>query len=438
MEPVIIIGGGISGLSAGYFLKKRNIPFLLLEAEDRCGGVIKSEETEHGVCDFGPNSLRDRSGIIPEICSELGFEGDRISISEAFKTRYIVRNKKLNGLKPGLASLFSTDIISAAGKLRILAEPFIPAGGKNHESVGDFLKRRVGSEAVDYLADPVFAGIYAGDVYALDKKAVLKNIAGYEIEYGSLFKGIIKNRKKGSKSEVFSFRRGIQQFVRELSDNLGEHIRHEQVLSISGTKNSYTLKTESSHYHAHQVISTVPAYTLGTLITELDMETTKTLQQIEYPPLLTACVVFNSSEVQTPEDGFGFLVPSTEQMLLLGAIWKSAIFPALSADSKSMFNLMIGGARNPDIREHEIGQITGQALNEFKLLMGIQAEPVSVKTHLWKRAIPQFHVGYQQTLRKLEEFEKAYPGFHIGGNFRWGISVPDCVQGASVLVSSIN
>jgi len=438
MEPVIIIGGGISGLSAGYFLKKRNIPFLLLEAEDHCGGVIKSEETDHGVCDFGPNSLRDRSGIISEICNELGFEGHRISISEAFKTRYIVRDNQLCTLRPGPASLVSTDIISAAGKLRILAEPFIPAGGENNESVGDFLKRRIGGEAVNFLADPVFAGIYAGDVYALDKTTVLKDIADYEIEYGSLFKGIIKNRKKGGKSEVFSFRYGIQQFTNELETKLREHIRHERVLSVSGTENDYAIQTEISHYHSHKIISAVPAYTLGALITELDMETSKTLQQIKYPPLLTVCPVFDSAEVQTPEDGFGFLVPSNQQMLLLGAIWKSAIFPALSADSKSMFNLMIGGARNPGIKEAETGQLTDQALEEFKQLMDIQAEPVSVKTHLWERSIPQFHVGYQQTLHELEKFEKRFPGFHIGGNFRWGVSVPDCVHGASALVSSIN
>jgi oxygen-dependent protoporphyrinogen oxidase len=178
-EEVLILGGGISGLATAWFLHKEGISFKLFEKEPETGGKISSAKVRNTYLDFGPNSLRDRNGEIRQLAKELGISEEVIQISETFKTRYIVRDGELQSLSPSIGSLFTTNILTGKGKLRALTEPFISNQEdiEGDESVGDFLERRLGKEAVDYLVDPVFSGIYAGDIYKMSKKALLPELS---------------------------------------------------------------------------------------------------------------------------------------------------------------------------------------------------------------------------------------------------------------------
>ena len=439
-EEVLVFGGGISGLATAWNLHKAGIPFKLIEKQTETGGVISSEIVQNTVLDFGPNSLRDRDGSIRKLAEEVGLKDEIIQISEAFKTRFIVRNRKLQALTPSPKTLFTSKVISGKGKLRALAEPFISKGTSNDESVGAFLERRIGKEAVAYLVDPVFSGIYAGDIYQISKKEILPQFAENEQKFGSLMMGALRTKKKKSeiKPMVLSFKKGIQQLPEAISGKLSDQILNEEVTGVRKKGNGFEVETSEGKYEAAKVISCLPAHSLSSVLEGFDPSLSETLRSIDYAPMLSTQVVFNKDDIELPQSGFGFLIPRKENIRLLGAIWKSSIFPELSSSTNSHFTLMTGGAHDREILMDDIQHIEQQILGEFTELMNTSAKPEVVKSKLWRKAIPQFHVGYESDRQKMDEAEEANPGFYIGGNYRRGVSVPDCVKAAEKLVQKLS
>ncbi|SMO90860.1 protoporphyrinogen oxidase [Gracilimonas mengyeensis] len=436
---VLVLGGGISGLATAWYLQKAGISFKLIEKEAETGGVISSVRLKDTVLDFGPNSLRDRDGSIRKLAEEVGISDDIIQISEAFKTRFIVRDGKLQELIPSPKTLFTTKVLSGKAKWRLLAEPFMGKGKAGDESVGTFLERRIGREAVDYLVDPVFSGIYAGDVYRMSKNQILPKLAQNEQQFGSLLMGAFRSEKKKSevKPMVLTFRNGIQQLTNAMEQRLGDGIAHESVTGIIKSNDGFEVQTNSGSWQAKQIVSCLPAYVLADLLSEEEEDVANQLSEIPYSPMLSTQLIFDKNDVELSASGFGFLIPRKENIRLLGAIWKSSIFPELSGEDKLHFTLMTGGAHDPQILDEPVEKVEEQVLREFKALTGIEAEPEIIKSKLWEKAIPQFEVGYQSVLDKIDEAEKDNPGLHIGGNFRWGVSVPDCVAGGRELVASM-
>jgi oxygen-dependent protoporphyrinogen oxidase len=434
---VYILGGGISGLATAWHLHKASIPFKLIEKQSAVGGVISSEVTKKSILDFGPNSLRDRDGSIRNLAQEVGIEDEIVQISEAFKIRYIVRDRKLQALTPSPKTLFTTKVISGKGKLRALAEPFISKGTSEDESVGAFLERRIGKEAVEYLVDPVFSGIYAGDIYQISKKEILPKLVENEQQFGSIVMGMLRSKKEKSdvKPMVLTFKKGIQQLTNAIAKKISGQILHEKVVSIKKQKDGFEIHTSEEVHLAKKVISCLPAHTLSSVLEEFDPALAKTLQSIDYAPMLSTQVIFNSTDINFSQPGFGFLIPRRENTRLLGAIWKSSIFPELSKDGFFHCTLMTGGAHDREVLSEDIDKIEKQIIEEFSKLLETSVNPEFVKSKLWEKAIPQFQVGYESVRDKIKEAESEYSGFYIGGNFRWGVSVPDCVKGAKELIT---
>ena len=440
--PVLILGGGISGLATAWFLHKRGIPFRLLEKEPATGGKIKSETGAGSVFDFGPNTIRDKSGKILELAGELGLQDEIVEISEVSKTRYLARNGKLHKIGPGIRSTVSAKILSNSAKLRILKEPFIPAGPIQEESVGDFFERRIGKEAVDYLIDPIFSGIYAGDVYNLSKSVIIPQLAEMEYKHGSITKGGLKEKAKKKepkgrgKSSVITFKKGLQQFTDALSEKLKDFIVQDEALRIESNVEGLKIITKNNEYTSDRVISCLPAYVLAKIAGEEFPAMSKVLHKVEYAPVLTTQVFYNRADISFAQSGFGFLVPHAEKLNLLGAIWKSQIFPQLTDDDKIHFTLMAGGALNPKIADEPIEETEQKALKDFSTLMKIVAEPVLTKSYLWKHAIPQFNVGFNIVRQQIQQKSEQIPGFYVGSNFMWGASLSECLEGAEELSRS--
>lgn len=439
---VIIIGGGISGLSTAWYLNKANVPFTLIEKGALTGGVIQSESKSHSVFDFGPNTIRDKDGSIRALVDELGLSDEILSISEAFKTRYIVRNKKLSKIAPNPLSFISSSILSTKGKLRLLQEPFRKkTEHSDDESIASFLERRIGKEAVDYLVDPFFSGIYAGDIHKQSKKTLLEKLSDFEQEFGSIFKGFVKTKRepgKRLKPSVISFKKGIQTLTNAITDQLSDHIVHTEVLKIDKSESGYEVHADGQVFQTERIISCVPAHQLSRLIEDLDSSTSQLLNDIKYPPMLSLQVVYRKDDIRLFDEGFGFLVPRKEQIRLLGAIWKTQIFPEHTNAEYLHFNLMAGGSHDTSLPEEDLREVEKQVLDEFSKLMNITVQPIFTESRLWEKAIPQFEVGYEQVKHMLKTFQEEHPGFHIGSNFVWGVSVPDCIAGAKRLASNFN
>ena len=298
------------------------------------------------------------------------------------------------------------------------------------------MERRIGKEAVDYLVDPVFSGIYAGNIYRISKKSVLPKLAEYEQNFGSVLWGAIRSKKEKEKVKpmVLSFKKGIQQLTDAISQKISDHIIYDEVKIVEKAEPGYRVQTENEEFTSKNVISCIPAYSLGHLLRGFEPELSSELINIDYAPMLSTQVLFKASDINPKREGFGFLVPRKERIRLLGAIWKSNIFPELTADDYFHANLMTGGAHDRGILIESVEDVEKEILNEFRELMGIDVQPAFVKSHLWKKAIPQFDVGYEQTKQRFKQFESENPGLYLGGNYRWGVSVPDCIQGAEELV----
>ncbi len=251
--------------------------------------------------------------------------------------------------------------------------------------------------------------------------------------------GALRSKKEISKTKplVLTFRNGIQELTNSITQHISGSIVQDEVKSISELEHGFEVQTLSRKWKAKQVISCLPAYILSTVLEEIAPDTAQNLSEISYSPMLSTQLIFEEGDIQLPQSGFGFLIPRKENIRLLGAIWKSSIFPELSGKDKIHFTLMTGGAHDDAILKDPVQEVEQEVIQEFKSLMGIDLDPVLVKSKLWEKAIPQFRVGYKSVHTKIEEAENAHPGLYIGGNFRWGVSVPDCVSGAREFTDSL-
>ncbi|XWN37284.1 MAG: protoporphyrinogen oxidase [Balneola sp.] len=435
-NTIAVLGGGISGLSTAWYLKKRGYEVTLFESEKETGGVISSEVNQYSVFDFGPNTIRDKTGSVSEMVKELGLENKVISISEASKTRYIVRSGKLKAVSQNPFSFLFSDVLSWKGKKELFTEPFRKAlKSDDDESIGSFLERRIGKEAVEYLADPFFSGIYAGDIYSLSKKKLIGKLADFEQEYGSISKGFLKSRKEKSsfKPKVISFKNGVQQLTDKLTERLQGSILHEEVKSLQLHQSKVKLSTSNQKYTFDKVVSCLPAYVLKDVLKTDDQKLVNSLSEINYSPMLSTQLVFKKGNLNLPENGFGFLVPRKENIRLLGAIWKSNIFREQTDEKFRHVNLMTGGSHDIKVIDQDISDIEKEVIQEFSTIMNVKGGAEMGSSKLWKKAIPQFHVGFASVEESMDRFQKGNEGFYIGGNYRWGVSVSNCVDGAKKL-----
>jgi oxygen-dependent protoporphyrinogen oxidase len=435
-NTIAVLGGGISGLSTAWYLKKKGFEVTLFEAQEDTGGVIRSVSNQYSVFDFGPNTIRDKTGSVSEMITDLGLEDEVLSMSEGSKTRFIVKNGELKKIKQNPISFLFSDVLSWKGKKVLFSEPIRKSlKSDSDESIGSFLERRIGKEAVEYLADPFFSGIYAGDIYSLSKNKLIGKLSDFEQEYGSISKGFLKSRKKKSsfKPKVISFKKGVQQLTDKLTERLENSILHEEVKSLQVQQSNFKVTTAEQDYNFDKVVSCLPAHVLKEVLKTDDQKLGNSLSEINYSPMLSTQLVFKKEDLNLPENGFGFLVPRKENTRVLGAIWKSNIFPDQTEDEYVHVNLMTGGSHDIKVIDQDIRDIENEVIEEFSAIMNVKGDAEMVSSKLWKNAIPQFHVGFASVEESMDRFQKENEGFYIGGNYRWGVSVSDCVDGAKKL-----
>ncbi|HAH49752.1 MAG TPA: protoporphyrinogen oxidase [Balneola sp.] len=435
-NTIAVLGGGISGLSTAWYLKKKGFEVTLFEAQEDTGGVIRSVSNQYSVFDFGPNTIRDKTGSVSEMITDLGLEDEVLSMSEGSKTRFIVKNGELKKIKQNTISFLFSDVLSWKGKKKLFSEPLKKSLNSDaDESIGSFLERRIGKEAVEYLADPFFSGIYAGDIYSLSKNKLIGKLADFEQDYGSIVKGFLKSRKEKSsfKPKVISFKMGVQQLTDKLTERLQDSILHEEVKSLQVQQSNFKVTTADHEYIFDKVVSCLPAYVLKEVLKTDNQKLENSLSEINYSPMLSTQLVFKKEDLNLPENGFGFLVPRKENTRLLGAIWKSNIFPDQTEDEYVHVNLMTGGSHDIKVIDQDIRVIEKEVIEEFSTIMNVKGGAEMVSSKLWKKAIPQFHVDFASVEDSMNRFQKENEGFYIGGNFRWGVSVSDCVDGAKNL-----
>lgn len=442
MKKTIILGAGISGLTAAFHLKKNNYEFEILDNRAEAGGVMESFSNNGYLFDRGPNSGLETSPTIKEIVDEVGLADDFVYANQEGNKRYIIRNNKLMAIpvKPG--EFIKSELFSGAAKLRLFAEPFIGRSEDGYyQSIADFVKRRLGREFLDYAINPFVAGVYAGSPEELSVKSAFPKLYALEEKYGGIFVGAIKSSRERKKraeqskhaAKMFSFRNGMQSFPKAIAAYIGDKIRFNcEVTKVLKNGEKYLIEYVSANEtfttECDSIISTVPAYKAGEIFKHLDSEGNEHFSSVYYPPVAVMYLGYNKTDIKRPLDGFGFLIPAKEKKTFLGAIFSSVLFPSRSPEEKASFTLFIGGSRSPELFSLDKEILIKKVIEEFQELMQIEAKPVYNSMKMWEKAIPQYNIGYIEHENYFNEFEKKHKGIILGGNYRGGISVGDCVK----------
>jgi oxygen-dependent protoporphyrinogen oxidase len=451
-KKIVIIGAGISGLTTAYLLFKEGHDVVVLEQKDKVGGSIETVNSEGFLFDRGPNSGLETTPLIQQLVKDLNLEDQFVYANREGNKRYILRNGQLHALPMSPPAFFNTKLFSGKAKLRLFAEPFIGRSKDGYyQSIAEFVTRRLGKEFLDYAINPFVAGVYAGKPEELSVKSAFPKLYALEEEYGGLIIGTIRSIRKRKKSKevskqsakMFSFRDGMKVLPEAMANEMGNRVNTGvEVISVRKTaEGNYGVTFRDGQQNltllADSVLSTVPAYKAAELLGHFDETLIKHLNQIYYPPVLVLYLVYDKSSVGQPLDGFGFLIPEKEEKSFLGAIWSSVIFPDRSDESKAAFTLFIGGSRDAGFVDDVEQLVMDRARREFELIMKISAEPILISKRLWPKAIPQYNLGYVEHENFFDHFEKDNPGIFLGGNYRGGISIGDCIKNAEVVVRRI-
>jgi oxygen-dependent protoporphyrinogen oxidase len=448
---VLIIGAGITGLAAARFLEEKGIGSVILEKDTRPGGTIRSERVDGFLVERGPNSALDTSPALHELFDLAGVEASLEYANREANNRYIVRGGKLNNLPMSPVAFLKTPLFSASSKLRLLKEPFIPpTDPAGDTTLADFVRRRLGDEFLDYAINPFVAGVYAGDPEELSVRSGFPKLWELEQKHGSLIKGAImgarerRKRKTVSKqsARLFSFRNGMQEMVDALSRGRGESmVTGAAIEKIEKTPDGFAVTARSNggavRYESRALFLAIPAHAYGGLDFSFDFPLRPSFARIVYPPVAVVFFGYRTNPARIPLDGFGFLIPKKENRAILGTIWSSTVFAGRSPDGGAALTTFAGGSRQPEKALAPDGELIDSVRSELGDLMGIDARPDTVIVTRWEKAIPQYRVGHSRIVEAMKRFESECPGIYVGGNFRGGISVSDCIQSAKALSERI-
>lgn len=439
MSKIAIIGAGITGLSAAYALKKQGNKVSLFEKSAVPGGVIQTIHANNHLIELGPSTLQLNDSRVLDLLNEIGLTKDIIESNTHAKKRYIVKDNQLHPLPYSLKSFLNTPLFSSKAKWRLLKEPFIKKG-PDSESVSEFIQRRLGQEILDYAVNPFVSGIYAGDPDQLSIQHAFPRLYALERDHGSLIKGMFKKKRNPYKikTRTVSFTDGMASLPLKLAERLKNSLYlNSSIVSISYTNDSWKItwhcNGETQTEVFTKLIVTLPANQLITLPFEnLVSQELLGLQTLPYMSIGVVTQTFHQAAIKHPLDGFGMLIPSkpTEKEIkykILGTLFASSMFPQHSPQKLHVLRTFIGGCELQKSETLDKQFIEDFVFQELTQLLGIVESPIATHVYLAKSAIPQYNLGYEQFFRTIENAEKLFPGLHIIGNYRNGISLPQCI-----------
>ena len=456
---VVIVGGGIAGLSAAFELQKRGRSFVVLERASRTGGVILSEHVGEFVVDGGPDSILTQKPEGIALCKELGI-ADRLVLTKPPRLAYIQRGGRLHplpahsvlGIPTQFGPLLGTRLFSWTGKLRMGAELFIAAAKDDRdESIASFIRRRFGDEAVTYLAEPLLAGIHAGDVDRLSIRALFPRFVETERMHGSLLRAFRRQRPATPPSPdgVFrSFPGGLSELVNALTNalprasiRLGAAAVHLSRTPTSRFERVSTERTtgieawrvqtaDGSAYGGRAVILTSPAYVSADLVREVDAELMRLCSEIVYASSGTIALAFPRAAVAHPLTGSGFVVPRVERTGIMAASWLSSKWPNRAPDDYVLMRAFVGGARDPGALDRRDEELIAIAMRALRPLLGISGDPSFTRVYRFERKSAQHEVGHLDRMAAIDRRLESIPGLFLTGSGFRGVGIPDCVADA--------
>ena len=438
---VLVLGAGLSGLSAAYALQAAGRSVLVLDRRTYAGGRIQSERIDGFLMEHGPASLAGPAPAAENLIARLDLGNARVDKGNDVHHRYLVRDGRVRSLPMNPLGLFLDDFFSFSARLRFLAEPLI-ARRDEDETISGFVRRRLGREFLDYLFDPLVGGLYSGDPEQLSVEALLPHLKRLERKYGSIVVGAGirlltgKTREMPGHRALFSFRDGMAMLPRALARGLGAAILHGvRVRNIRpGVGDSFVVDAEwageRSAFRANAVVVALPAYGAAGVLDDIDAGAAAALAAIPHPPLAVVFLGYRAEDVAHPLTGLGYLAPRAEGRPVLGTIFSSTLFPGRAPPGYVALTAFVGGARQPELARLPPDELNALVAHEAGELLGARGAPVVARTRYWMRGLPQYEMGHTAKVETVRRVERTNPGLFVTGNFLAGMSTAVCVEQA--------
>jgi oxygen-dependent protoporphyrinogen oxidase len=450
---LVVVGGGITGLAAAHraveLARERSIGLELtvVESRDRIGGTIATEHAGGFLVEAGPDSFLSEKPWALALCRRLGVEHRLVRTDDRFRKVFVWRAGRLHPLPDGFQLLAPTKLgpfvrsglFSWPGKLRMALDLVVPRGVKDDESLGAFVRRRLGREALERVAQPLVAGIYTADPDELSLTATMPRFRELERRERSIILGLWRANRRapqtgtsGARWSLFvTFQNGMEELVTELASRLppGSVLLKHRVDGIerhgAGWRVTGGLGTA---LEADHLILATESHAASRLTRYIDPALATLLGEIPYASSATVSFGYRRADVPHPLDGFGIVVPRTEGRSMLACTFSSVKYPGRAPEGHALLRCFLGGALNERVLESDDGVLAAVARGELSQALGITAVPVLTRVARWTKAMPQYHVGHAARVEAIQQCAAALPGLHLCGGAYRGVGIADCVR----------
>jgi len=425
MRRVVVVGGGISGLSAAWAARRAaahvhgGVEVLVLERDPQVGGKARTLARDGWLVEAGPSGYLGGRAELDRLIGDVGMDAERVPADHAAARRFVFVRGEMREVSRDPVGMVRSGLLSATGALRMVGELFVPRRRDvGDETVYDFAARRLGRQVADDLIRPMALGIDAGDARRLSVEATFPRMTALEREHGSLIRGLIARRGNASSGALTSFRRGMQSLAVAIAERGGCAVRcgaGVRAITRDGDRWLVHVSDGTEPIAADAVIIAAEPHAAAPLVRPLDADAADALAAIATPPVSVVALGYRASDAARVPRGFGVLIARDNGLRALGNLWETFIYPARSPDGTVLIRALFGGQVDPLVGALEEPELVRLARDEAARLYGITAEPIMTRTHAWTRAIPQYDVGHGARVARIERGVEAHAGLFITG-----------------------
>ena len=454
-QDLIIIGAGITGLTAAYEAQRRGLRPLVLEASARAGGLIQTDHVDGFTIEAGPDSVLAQKRHALELIRELGLGDEVLDVRPpggAFVLRgrhlYKLPSPSLLGVPLTWQALAQYDLLPWSARLRMALEPLVPARrSQEDESIGSFFRRRFGAATVDLIAQPLLGGIHAGDIEHLSMRALFPRLLDAERTDGHVLK--MQGARAGDPQKqdandgrgeagFRSLRHGMGTLVRALEARLlPDAVRYASAAQrLEPAARGWRVRSDDATFEAPAVIVAAPAFVAARLFATIDAEAARLCEEVPYVSTVSVALAWPRTAIAHPLSGTGFVVARrASDVRITACTWVSSKWEHRAPDHVALLRAFIGGAHDPEVVDLEEDELARIARTDLERVLGINAPPVLTRVYRWRRAGAQHNVGQRARMEALDRRLAQHPGLFVAGSGFRSVGIPDCIADARAVVA---